>query len=561
MSKNVEIPYELKCPRNDDELKDYIAKVYSYKIPDVAVVEGNVSPFKFISDAFFEKVSDFIVVANRGGSKTTCISILHSLNMNFKPGCKIGTVGAIKPQALRCYNMFRKLIKPYYEYDRIAKSTMMETLFNSPLDTSLEVLIGTMAGMNSPHPPKTFFDEVELASSWEIIQEFFNMSMQTRTLIKSADIKSQIFLISTRKYSYGYMERILSDREEMGFNLYVWSIWEIGERCERESCFECSKIVKGLNADGSPRTFKDVCGGKLKKSNGYRPVDDVIKTFRRLDPKTWEAQQECLKPSNKGAVFYWFDEDKHVLKNDILDENGKEIEYKSNQIKIYEGIDWGGSHPNVCVWWAEYKGNFIMFDEIYITDTAPSDFADMILRKREFWGIEDKIIESYCDPSGKLNRLELEKKGITTVAAKNDIFESISIINSLGVSNRIYIVGSRCPNAVREFKGLHFPNETALRSSFDKPVDKDNHTVDGSRYVFLEVNPVDNSFSILDLIFDKNKFSLTPVDKYSTRRIFGLDDLGDPYSSDNDWKRNGIFGDIGRENEKGEIASLFESSW
>src|SRR4051812_6929523 len=67
-------------PQTDDELHKWIKDNLGYDIPRQRVCPDHASPFEFLADVYFERVTSAIAVANRGGSKTMISAILHLLN-------------------------------------------------------------------------------------------------------------------------------------------------------------------------------------------------------------------------------------------------------------------------------------------------------------------------------------------------------------------------------------------------------------------------------------------------------------------------------------------------
>ena len=168
-------------PRNDKELYNYIRNILNFRIPAKTVIPGHTSPFKFISDLFFERVTDCVVLANRKGGKTRALSILHHLNSLFKPGCWTTSVGAIDKQAKRCYDYFQE----YVDYERhsnnnitilykedIIRTIKSETVYRN--GSKVEILPGTLSQVSGPHPQKAILDEVE-KTSWDVLQQFIGM--------------------------------------------------------------------------------------------------------------------------------------------------------------------------------------------------------------------------------------------------------------------------------------------------------------------------------------------------------------------------------------------------
>jgi len=74
-------------PQDDDELHEWLKKELKLDIPRVAVCQGHQDPFSFLADLFFQRTEAALLMANRGGSKTYLVAVLHWLNSKFKPGC------------------------------------------------------------------------------------------------------------------------------------------------------------------------------------------------------------------------------------------------------------------------------------------------------------------------------------------------------------------------------------------------------------------------------------------------------------------------------------------
>ncbi|MBU1173265.1 MAG: hypothetical protein KKD44_27175 [Proteobacteria bacterium] len=200
--------------KQNESLHKYIKEELGFDIPKIAVCKGHCAPFDYVADVYFERVSNACNFGPRGGGKTTIEAIIHALNSVHKMGCETASVGAIEMQAKRCYRYFLAIVLKKY-YDRLVTDpTQQSTLFKN--HSMVEILAGTINAVNAPHPQKTHLDEFEL-TTWEIYQEFLNMAQS------HGGIASQVTLSSTRKRSYGTMQRFLDENEETGaFTVYKW---------------------------------------------------------------------------------------------------------------------------------------------------------------------------------------------------------------------------------------------------------------------------------------------------------------------------------------------------
>lgn len=516
-----------KMPKTDDELHAWILHRCEINIPRTSVCQGHVAPFDFFADIFFERVNSAIVMANRGGSKTMLAALWHYLNSKFKPKCEGASVGAIESQALRAYENLKKLIKTEGHVDipdqhpDIASSIMRETRWKN--GSRVEVLSGTMAAVNGPHPQKVHFDEVELADP-DVFQESRHMS-QSRHGIAAQDI-----ITSTRKRAHGPMQKLIDDvmeAERLGmdppYRLYSWCVFECCENqpgCQianpnadnpkAKSC-DCDRVVKGKWDDGSPRTFKDVCKGRLAKSQGWIPIEDVHKVFRTASQDVWEAQQECIKPSTAGLVLPMFARDRHCI---------KWWEPDPAHGPIYMGVDFGGSNPHAVLWFQVLRydmdvlgyhqksgdeplkrlkeGTRVFFDEIYIAEVGNVELANMVVRREEFWRQQYpgwRVTHRFVDVQAKAARLDWanhQPNLITQSFAPKDVKAQVGYVKELVQDDMLVIDADRCEMMIQEYEAWHYPHKRGQGvDNPEVPVDDFDHACSASRYGIANVRMIE----------------------------------------------------------------------
>ena len=156
-------------PSNDDELHAWVVKNIGVDIPRVAVCQDHVPPFKFLADLFFERTSAALALANRGGSKTFIVALLHFLNSTYKAGCGCLTFGATEAQGNRCYSNIEDWC---YERDRETgrrldiilpfireRPKKSQTVWKT--GSVVEVVAGSENAVSGPHPAKAHADEID----------------------------------------------------------------------------------------------------------------------------------------------------------------------------------------------------------------------------------------------------------------------------------------------------------------------------------------------------------------------------------------------------------------
>ena len=506
---NIENLYDSK---DSDALFKFCKTILGYHIPRKSVCPDHQAPFDFVRDSFFDVFSKFLVVANRNGGKTQNFGIINGLDAICKKKCEIASVGAIEDQAKKCYKYTTDIIKkPYFSHLLDVEPRISLTELNN--GSEICVLPGTMSGVNGPHPQKTNFDEVEL-TQWRILMEFLSMAKSTKLVPATTRITS------TRKFSYGPMQRLINERDERGFHFYMWCIWETIEPCpdERSGTVPTTIVIPDAKIDRL-NTFTvfshnkedysksygidvikknrekftgclacplvEVCLTKAKRSDGYYELKDTIDKFSGLDRETWDAQWECKKPGKSGLVYGEFDETVHVIPQ-------SSFKYNSNY-KCIAAQDFGYEDPAGTIFMQFLpNGDAIIFDELYIRRTQ----TPVLLHK--YW--IPKQQRYHCtawiaDTENADAISQMESAGLPVIGANKEIIPGIERVRSwLRTADgyvRLYITDN-CVNTIAELNAYSYPE-----SGGDKPIDKNNHLLDGIRYIFNTMDEVgsDNTIS------------------------------------------------------------------
>lgn len=506
-------------PQNDDELHAWMLSELGLDIPRVAVCEDHDPPFDFLSDLYFERTEAALLMANRGGSKTFLVAVLHWLNSKFKPGCESCTFGATEAQSLRAYSHLKGWI-----YDKeggekrpeIVSSLMRETTWRN--GSKVEVLPGTPQAVNGPHPQKAHADEIELMDG-ETWKESRNMTVSK--LVGERLIKPQDIATSTRKGPNGRMQQLIDEitsAVEAGYKpprkLYQWCIKETASQVkncqvanpdlpDEEKC-DCNQIRKGEWESGEPRLLKDICGGDFHKSRGWQPFGDVAKQFTENDRETFEVQQLCAKPEMAFHYLPSFREDRHCIRNFQPDPaNGP----------IFTSVDWGGTNPHSVNWyqllnyevevdaWVQPddpskryitripEGSLVCFDEIYIAEIGNDKLGKLVQQKeREYatkFGGKFPVYERYADPQGKAAKTDWKAMGLrTSNHATREFEEHIKDVRNLFDDNRFFVDGQKCKMWVREAKEWRRDPKTLNQ------IDVFNHAMSNFRYAVANIKKI-----------------------------------------------------------------------
>lgn len=515
-AKAYEAQLKVAGPKTDDELHDWIKDNVGIDIPRGSVCTHtnppHIAPFQFLADLYFERTGSALAMANRGGSKTFIVALLHYLNSLFKPGCESCTFGAVENQSDRAYSHLKTWVydKEGNKKPEIVDSKMKATEFKN--GSIVYVLGSTPEQVNGPHPQKAHADEVELMrpDTWS---ESRNMAVSKR-LVDGTLIKPQDILTSTRKGPRGRMQDLIDQIEESlrkdlipPYELYVWCIFECASpvsncreapenagRPDEELCI-CHKYKKGFWDDESDRYLNQVCGGKLYNSKGWKPYEDITNTFMQNGRAVWEAQQECSKPSEENRIIPQFSSVQNGIRYFLpVPKNGP----------IYMGVDWGGTAANSVHWYQMTTRpiivmnhrleeieipiySLICFDEIYEENTPPSKLGNKVHQVESFWRgrVPDfSVDDRFPDPQGRGARNEwsqMENPLITHFRATRDFETHVTYLHDWLDDSRFYVDETRCPMFIAEAEAWKRNPLTG------KEVREFNHAMSDFRYCVANI--------------------------------------------------------------------------
>lgn len=506
--------YLEKGIKTPEDLHRFITSWTEEGMPFINVCPDHQTPFTYLANAFFADYNDEhgrplgqthnLVVAPRGGGKTATVGKANAIDLVMKPGIELASLGAIKAQAAKCYKYTRGHLYDKLSARLVLNSILKETVMHN--GASYEQLVATMSGVNSPHPQKLRADEVELIDDDAVMEEMF-LVPKSKRFKDGRFYRASLDIISTRKFQYGNMQRLIEEADEHNFRLIIWCYKEISEPCP-ESRHGKKRVVMKLQdpetmeftrfklwegCQHCPLAFS--CRGDLVRSKGYYMIDDFIDELKRVSRRTWKAQKECKRPGTEGMVYPDFYDSLGDPASTVIANCSPPSDYL-----IVEAYDFGGgigSADPTAVLWLAIKWNateqlikdVIVFDEWYAGATINTHTKE-ILKRRERWGI-GKPWKIFGDPSGLQYRIEFAARGIKIQKAFNSIEIGIDKVQNLmerdESGKQSFHVCERCVHTRKETKQYHYPEGGGTL-----PVDKKNHTCDCYRYgvsssqIFLE---------------------------------------------------------------------------
>jgi hypothetical protein len=501
-TKSSDIP---EAPKTPDELWNYIYETWHVAIPRVAVCEDHDAPFDFVCAGFFNWYPNIFEISSRGAGKSFKRALGHALNARFKPGSESATFGAVEEQAKRVYAAF----KTFVDRDEIVgEPKISETNYRPvpgmPYGSKVEILGGTVAAVNGPHPQFPHSDEVELmrADTW---RESRNLASD-RITPDGRRIEGQNSATSTMKWKGGRVWQILEqflaakkkaierygDDEEARdlvndmitktapFYVFISCLfensaqvpncrsapenahlpqWEPGLDKSLCKC-DCDEIVNGVleiqddNGNPLPRTLESECQGRFYRSRGHRSRGEVIQLFMQNDQRTWLAQQLCRETESEGLYLPNFSRNRHGLAR---------FPFNIANGPVYTGTDWGFVDPAAVVW-IQYleraveairydgtkivvpRGARVVLSELTITQKTATELGHLVITQEIKLATvlsvnRVEVRKRWADLQGAGDRRDWAKMGLKTARySTRDFGEHVKEFRGLVDADRFFVV-------------------------------------------------------------------------------------------------------------------------
>jgi len=179
----------------------------------------------------------------------------------------------------------------------------------------------------------------------------------------------------------------------------------------------------------------------------------------------------------EGAIFDFFDKDIHV---------SKRVPAADYWIA---GVDFGISNSFACVVVGVCTGQYpphkrkMWVESEYVWDSAKqgrqklvSELADGMTEFLQPYALRG----IYVDPSAAALKVELNRKGINTINAYNEVVDGIHIMTDM-MNRGDLCVFPECKNLIREIQNYVWDTRKAKEGE-DAPVKKADHAIDALRY-------------------------------------------------------------------------------
>jgi hypothetical protein len=551
-----------------DALHDWIRLFLGLDVPDCIVDEQSTSsPMDAIWETYNRarlnddpKYNFVLNYAARDSFKTLGASILEVLMMAHL-GRSVAHMAAIEAQARKSQEYVKKFLRSsllrdyvvgdnqrkveicrFYdestgisltprEYD--ALMTPAEQGRYRQISNYVVIIVCTMAGANSEHVPFMVVDEVDVVANPKAYEE-------ARAIPAPYEGKSPITLLtSTRKFSFGLVQKEIDRAEESGLLIKHWNIVDCTAACPpsrhlpdlpKIPIYRSDDTLRALSTaeyedlasetqelytrdEGYEGCLKNcklfaVCKSRLathqkSTSSLLKPIEHTQSLFRKFSPEMAKAQLLCWKPSSEGMIYPRFDRGVHMLTPAQIAEKITGDKYdpkmgkgqliallKTREVQWHAGMDWGYTHNFACV--------------IGVRDGARMFVLDVIAQPELELGQKLELCETrlkpynatiWPDPAYPSDIKTFKRNGYRmrdwdkyrgSVAGGIEVVR-LKLWPTIGQPELFFLAGDEgCELLVKRMQAYHFIIDAAGRIT-EEPDDEDDDECDALRYMVMNV--------------------------------------------------------------------------
>lgn len=398
----------------------------------------------------------------------------------------------------------------------------------------IRIVICTMAGANSEHVPLFIIDEIDTVRDPRAYEE-----AQMIPAPYGGNMPITL-LTSTRKSSFGLVQKEVDNATESGLHLRHWNIIDVTEACPSERHMpELPRLpvyvnddtltsleeadFQALNVDEQIKFGKyeayagcmtncklfAVCKGRLateqtSKSKLLKPISHTINSFKKVSLSTARAQLLCRKPSTEGLVYPNFDKEIHMLTASEMAEKitgaphpedltKEQLIFIMRQWKLqfYSGMDFGYTHQFAVTTGAVDGNRAFIIDQI--SEAELEDMQKVAVCKKHLWALKPTI---FADPESPQSIKTLRRAGFSMRdwnKGPGSLIAGIDIVRtkfrpSIGGEPQIYLLKGDpgCELLAKRLAAYHWKKDAAGRTT-DVPDDFEDDECDGIRYFIMNV--------------------------------------------------------------------------
>lgn len=388
------------CPTTKEALHGWIKLYLGLDFPDSIVdPTSNSSPMDMIwetynaarlnNDPEFYRVMYY---SCRGGYKTLGASVLELIMMLLLRR-NVAHMAAIVQQSLKAQDYLKRFVMRPIIRDYVSRQSERRIEITRPDGSTnyIQVVVCTMAGANFEHVPFMVVDEIDVVAHPEAYEEakFIPAPMEQNLPIT--------LLTSTRKFSFGLVQREIDEADRTGLKIRHWNVLDITEHCPDTRCrpdlpkipiYRSDNLLRAISeaeytnlpSDKQAEYVRDegfvgclqncplfaMCKSRLAthqmcRSRLLKPLAHVVSEFRTVSLEKAKAQLLCWKPSKEGLVYTTLDPSLHFKTAaqiaEMIDGNPRPQTFgkveliafiaqavQDGTLSLHAGVDWGYTH-------------------------------------------------------------------------------------------------------------------------------------------------------------------------------------------------------------------------
>ena len=422
----------------------------------------HVPQFRPVSDVLRDILRHYVIWSGRSGSKTFLYGGLNSwVKSCSKPRYETRILGGSKDQSLLSYEAM-KIFRDETDPDN---SRLIKDILQSRADfvnkSKVSILTASMTAVRGPHPQALLLDEVD-----EIDNEVYEAAL-SQPLSKYGH-KAVLGMFSTNHNVMGQMDKALANAKDKGHAIYKYCVWEVLESCRDYSCSTCK--------------LSSLCPGKqMKEADGYYTIEDFVGILETLSMSMLSRDWLGIKVGLGDTVYEqeWIDKDYP---------EGHIVHIPLRQVPVVLHVDFGGVAPFAVGVWQEApeefggKGTWILVTELYMQSATESTTNAQVIAKALTmpWAkLVREIIPDNSRPDSIQEWREAFPHAKITIVTKDvdGMIEKVKSALKPVLGKPKILINAMCKWWRLEVLQYAVKN--------DKPVDKNNHQMDGTGYFAL----------------------------------------------------------------------------
>lgn len=340
------------------------------------------APLDIFIDIVTQKYYEYLVMGSRGSGKTALVAGAELVWCHFLRGCLVSHLAAQKDQSDSGYdyvstNIRRRGFNPFVD-----NMTQRETMFKN--QSKLSIITATLKGVNSFHPHKFVFDELDQlgetggTSDDNRFRKGSKIFFETLgTACSSTDIiRQQRVYLSSWKNPAHLMSQLLGvlpldqqvlkplKKEEIGIMTPLEVMRPCGHLCNEHHCnWDCKTLYNPKRS----MTWYDYCQGRAKECDGFVDISMYKEIFSASSEQLWRSQYLCLEPAVENKVFPWF--------NMLDPQMYGDFPYDPNS-ELWVGLDFGFRAPNVAILFQKQGEIWTAIHELGMSGKTDQQFGE-----------------------------------------------------------------------------------------------------------------------------------------------------------------------------------------